>query len=554
MEIWGENSFKIRAYQKASRILDNFTDDDIKSLIIDKELLSEKGIGKNLFNHIEEIYHKGSFKELDDLISKIPQGLIDMLQVRGLGPKKIQAIYQNLGISEIDELKEACKNGRLKTIPGFKQRTVDNILKGIDLMDRTKGLIRYDIAYKEACTIRNYIHSHIQNPVYIAGSLRRFKELVHDIDIVTYFNDIEFIEKILSEAPFLLEIPQKGKTKITLITNKNIQCDIRIVKKDELYAALHYLTGSKEHNTKMRAIAKSLDLKLNEYGIFKKDNSRLPVHSEADIFYNLGMKQYIPPILREDMGEIEKAMENAIPELIKQDQILGVFHCHTNMSDGNLSLEQIVKIAQDRKLQYIGIADHSQSAYYAGGLKTEDLYKQWQLIDNINNNSNIRLLKGIESDILPDGSLDYPEEILQKFDFIIGSVHSNYRMEKDKMTDRIIKALSNPYLDILGHPSGRLLKRRDPYDIDMMKIIKTAIKYNKYIEINAHPQRMDIDWLYLKKGIELGLKSLISLDIHSIYDFDHIPIGINIAQKAWAKADDILNTKNYTEVRKAFKK
>ncbi len=553
MELWGENTFKVRAYQKASRIIGGFTDNDLNELIENKGLLEYKGIGKNLFGHIHEIYQKGSFQELDDLIKKIPEGLIKMLDIPGLGPKKIQAIYKNLGIKDIESLKKASMNGSLLKLQGFQEKTAKNILKGIELLSQNTGLIRYDIALKAAEEIRAFIMSETKNPVFIAGSLRRFKELVHDIDLVTYNHDTEMIYKRLSEAEFVKEVPQKGSTKINLITKSSIPCDIRIVNKDELYPALHYLTGSKEHNTRMRSIARTKGLKLNEYGIFNKSGSRLPVDTEEDIFKSLGLKQYIPPELREDMGEIEAAMEKQLPKLVCESDIKGIFHCHTDMSDGELSLERIVEIASSMGIEYVGIADHSVSAHYAGGLTEDDLKRQWQTIDNINSaNNGIKLLKGIESDILPSGELDYDDNILECFDFVIGSVHTGFKMDKEKMTGRIIKAIENPYLDILGHPTGRLIQKRDPYSVDMIRVIKAAVRNRKCIEINAHPQRMDIDWFFLKKGLEMGLRSLISLDIHQEKDFYNSYIGIKIAQKAWATKSSILNSKSYDQIKNYF--
>ncbi len=553
MELWGENPFKIRAYQKASRILSGFTDSELSELIEDKGLLEHNGIGKALFGHIKEIYDKGTFRELEDLVKKIPPGLLEMLSIPGLGPKKIQAIYKNLGISDINALKKASKNGSLFQIQGFREKTAENILKGIESLNRDQGLIRYDTALKTAERIREYIHAQTKKPVFIAGSLRRFRELVHDIDIVTWTDSPEKLQELISSAPFVRETPQMGHTKISLITDSGMQCDIRMVKKDELYPALHYLTGSKEHNTRMRSLARDLGLKLNEYGVFRQDESQLPVSSEEDIFLSLGLKQYIPPELREDQGEIEAAMENRIPELVCQKDIKGIFHCHTDMSDGELSLERIAEIASGMGLEYVGIADHSVSAHYAGGLTEEDLKSQWQMIDNINSsNSRTKLLKGIESDILPSGEMDYPDNILEGFDFVIGSVHTRFKMDKEQMTRRITKALENPYLDILGHPTGRLIQKREPYAVDMMRVIKSAVKNRKCIEINAHPQRMDIDWFYLKKAISQGLLSLISLDIHQENDFYNTGIGVKIAQKAWAKNSDILNCLTYEEIKRYF--
>lgn len=545
MELWGDNTFKIRAYQKAARVMRELTDEDLGPLITDKKLMDHKGIGKNLFSHIKEIYEKGTFDELERLISKVPGGLVEMLEIPGLGPKKIQAIYKDLGITDIDSLKKASLEGKLSTIRGFKDKTIKNILKGIENFDRNFGLIYYHHAFNEAMMIKDYIHSMTSNPVYIAGSLRRFKELVHDIDLVTYNTEPDLVCKALEEAPFTLDITQKGHTKLSFVTKNNIQCDIRIVQKDELYSALHYLTGSKEHNTRMRAIAKEHGLKLNEYGIFTVDDLRLSIQSEADIFRHLGINQYIPAVLREDMGELEAAKCNKLPSLIELKDIKGIFHCHTNFSDGDLNLERLVEIASEMNFQYIGISDHSVSAYYASGLTIPQVHEQWRIIDNINRSqTKMKILKGIESDISPDGELDYPEHVLEGFDFIIGSVHSGFNMNKNTMTQRICKAISNPYLDILGHPTGRLLKKRDPYKVDMIELIKTAVKYKKYIEINAHPMRLDLDWVHLKKGIKMGLKSVISLDIHSYEDFSYLPLGLKVAQKAWATVRDILNTQD----------
>ncbi|MDI3309968.1 MAG: DNA polymerase/3'-5' exonuclease PolX [Thermoanaerobacterium sp.] len=552
LELKGENPFKSRAYYNAARTIE-VLDDDIEKLIREDRLKDVKGIGDALNKKLTELITTGRLEYYENLKASIPEGLIEMLKIPGLGPKKIKTLYDKLDIKTVGELEYACNENRLVELPGFGKKTQKKILEGIQFIKQFSGQHLFMDAYLEATSLKQYlIDSGLTIRCEIAGSLRRRKEIVKDIDILATCDNPEKLMDVFTKYEGMKDIVAKGETKTSIILKSGINVDLRVVKDEEYPYALHHFTGSKEHNTAMRHRARQMGIKMNEYGLFKGD-LLIKCRDEDDIFKSLGL-QYIPPELRENMGEIEAAEKGLLPVLIDEKDIKGVFHVHTIYSDGANTLSTMVNAARDRGYKVIGITDHSKSAFYANGLKEEDILRQLDEIDELNSKyTDIKILKGIESDILKDGSLDYDEDILRRFDFVIASVHSNFKMSKDDMTERIIKAIKNKYTKIIGHLTGRLLLARDGYDLDVYKVIDSAAEYGKIIEINSSPYRLDLDWRYIKYAKEKGVKFAICPDAHRIEGLDDVKYGVGIARKGWLEAKDVINTYDFDELNKVLK-
>lgn len=552
LELKGENPFKSRAYYNAARTIE-VLDDDIEKLIKEDRLKDVKGIGDALNKKLTELVTTGRLEYYDNLKASIPEGLIEMLKIPGLGPKKIKTLYDKLDIKTVGELEYACIENRLVELPGFGEKTQKKILEGIQFIKQFNGKHLFMDAYLEASSLKQYLmDSGLTIRCEIAGSLRRRKEIVKDIDILATCDNPEKLMDVFTKYEGIMDIVAKGETKTSIILKSGINVDLRVVKDEEYPYALHHFTGSKEHNTAMRHMARQMGIKMNEYGLFKGD-LLIKCRDEEEIFNNLNLS-YIPPELRENMGEIEAAEKGLLPVLIDEKDIKGVFHVHTIYSDGANTLSEMVNAARDRGYKIIGITDHSKSAFYANGLKEEDVLRQLDEIDELNSKySDIKILKGIESDILKDGLLDYDEDILRRFDFVIASVHSNFKMSKDDMTERIIKAIKNKYTKIIGHLTGRLLLARDGYDIDVYKVIDSVAEYGKIIEINSSPYRLDMDWRYIKYAKEKGVKFAICPDAHRIEGLDDIKYGIGIARKGWLEAKDVINTYDFDELNKILR-
>lgn len=551
MELAGENPFRVRAYHNASRIIRAFPG-DLAAAAADGSLKSIKGIGPNIESHVREILESDDPPFLVQLRSRFPTGIIEMLRIPGLGPKKIRALVKNLNISSVGELEYACMENRLLDLPGFGPRTQENILKGIAGLKAYTGRYLADNAREKADNILTSLRKvRGLRRAEIAGSLRRRKETVKDIDIVASGKPDPIMDAVASH-PDVEEVTARGDTKLAARLKSGISMDLRVVPDEVFPYTLQHFTGSREHNIALRARAHAMGLKSSEYGLFRGEEN-IPCTDEADIYRNLGL-DYIPPELREDMGEIEAAEKGTLPDLVSRDDLKGALHIHTVASDGSATLEELVQAARELGLSYIGIADHSASARYAHGLTHERVREQHDLIDRLNDQmEDFRILKGIESDILPDGSLDYPEEVLETFDFIIGSVHSAFSMKEKEMTSRICRALENPFLDILGHPTGRLLLTREPYEVDMEKVLACAAENRKAIELNAHPYRLDIDWRLLPQAKKLGIRIPVCPDAHSTSDLSYTFSGLWQARKGWLGKTDVLNCLTYAELLDFFK-
>ena len=552
LEIKGENPFKSRAYYNAAKTLSGI--DNLDGVIQEKRLKEIKGIGETLSGNIEEYFETGRMAYFEELTKQVPETLLELLQIPNLGPKKIKVLFDDLGITNVGELEYACKENRLVSLSGFGEKTQEKILRGIEFVKRHKGEYLVGDVYPLAYDIKEKLQAVAKgSTVEVCGSIRRRKEIVRDIDILVGGGDSQSITSFFASLPEVEEVLVSGEIKTSCRLKSGIEADLRIVSNEEFPYALMYFTGSKEHNVRLRGIAKKKGFKLNEYGLF--DGEKLiKLKSEDEIYRLLGLAN-VAPELREDTGEIEAAERGELPRLVEMSDIKGTFHVHTDFSDVIDSIEKIVQTAKRLKFTYIGISDHSKSAYYAGGLKVEDLYRQWEIIDSLNaRETDFHIFKGIESDILPDGSLDYDADILERFDFVIGSIHSSFHLKRNEQEARIIKAMNSPYMTMLGHPTGRLLLSRDGYDIDMRTIIDAAARTGTIIELNASPYRLDIDWRYMKHAKEKGVMISINPDAHVAAGLEEIFYGVGIARKGWQEKKDILNTQDVNGIKETFKK
>ncbi len=554
LEIQGENPFKVRAYQNAARALEGLTEDpaDLAKAGLLTEII---GIGSGIAEKIIEMLKQGKSPYLAELRKSIPPGLLELLKIPGLGPKKAKGLYDALDIHSIGELEYACKENRLLGLKGFGEKTQGNILKGIDLLKRYSGRFLFDFAWREA----KKIHAHIAKEkgvlrAEIAGSLRRHKETIGDIDILASAKGpTAAILKKFASYPDVQDILAQGDTKSSVRLKSGLQVDLRVVEDKEFPYALLYFTGNKEHNTELRGIAKDRGLKLNEYGLFKGEKN-IPCKDEAEIYQALGL-HYIPPEAREATGEIEFARKHPFPRLIEEKDLRGIFHVHSVYSDGTATILEMAQEAERLGFEYMGLSDHSQTAQYAHGLKEADLTRQAKEVQEVNKKlKKLKILQGTESDILANGSLDYPNKTLGKLDFIIASIHSRFKMDKKEMTRRLIKAISDPHTNFLGHISGRLLLGRDPYQFELEPVLEAAAKHGVAIEINANPHRFDLDWRYIRKAKEAGVKFSINPDAHSVEGLSDTFFGVGIARKGWLTKEDVINTRPLDEVREYLRK
>lgn len=553
LEIQGENPFKVRAYQNAARILEGLPQDPA-DLVASGEIQNIKGIGSGLSEKITEMVKKGKSSYLQELRRSIPPGVLELLKVPGLGPKKAKVLYEELDLHNLGELEYACKENRLLDLKGFGAKTQENILKGIEMLKKTSGRFLFDVAWRQATELLAFVQ---KDPkvirAAIAGSLRRCKETIGDIDILASLKgDASQLMKKFVANPQVEDVLAQGETKSSVRLKSGIQVDFRVVEDKEFPFALLYFTGSKEHNTALRGIAKDMGLKLNEYGLFRGEKP-LPCKDEAEIYKALGL-HYIPPEAREGLGEIEFAAKRAFPRLIEEEDLRGVFHVHSEWSDGGATIYDMAKEAERLGFEYMGLSDHSQTAAYAGGLKAADLKAQAKEIAAAQKKlKKLKILQGTESDILADGGLDYPAKTLDELDFVIASVHMRFKMEKKDMTKRLVKAISDKHTRILGHISGRLLLAREPYSFDADAVFEAAAKHRVAIEINANPHRLDLDWRFLQQAKAAGVKFSINPDAHSLNGLSDTFFGVGIARKGWLTKEDVINTKSLAEINEYWK-
>jgi len=551
LELVGENPFKCRAYERASRELENSIE-NVEDLIETERLGDLPGIGKALVEKITELVTSGRMSYYEELRDKIPGGLFDMLKIPGFGPKKAYAVYRDMDITTLDDLESAAQSGRLSGISGFGKKTEERILAGIQSLKERVGLHRLGDVLPCAEMIVDQLRAcPAVRRISYAGSLRRMKEVVKDIDILVSSDDSDTVMDAFTRIEFVRETVVRGTTKTSVALDSGINCDLRVVANQSFPAAMQYFTGSKDHNVHLRSIARDLGCKVNEYGVFRGE-AVIPCASEQEIYESLNLK-YIPPELREDTGEIGAAANGTLPDLIDTTDILGMLHCHTRWSDGSNSVAEMAEAARKRGYRYLAICDHSQSSHVANGLSADRVREQWEEIETVNRSmEDFVVLKGIEVDIKNDGSLDYPDEIMEQFDIVVGSVHQNLHMPSAQMTERLVSALSHPHLDILGHPTNRLILSREPSRFDMDAIIETAAQHGKVLELNGHPWRLDLNWLHCKRAARRGVKIAITTDAHSTADMDLLRYGVGTARRGWLTKGDVVNSLNADEFRSLF--
>lgn len=553
LEIKGENVFKVRAYQNAARTLENL-DEDIEALVATGNIKKIRGIGKNLAAHIEELVQTGRLKEYEELRASVPDGVIEMLAIQGLGPKKVRVLWEKLNVKTVATLELVCRQNRIAELSGFGEKTQEKILRGIQFLKRFQGQHLYCDAYAYAAELLEMIVKHPKTiRAEIAGSIRRKREIIGDIDILASAKEPAPLMELFTSHEFVEAVTAKGTTKSSVVLKAGMNADLRVVSDDEYPFALHYFTGSKDHNVAMRSLAKKKGLKLSEYGLFK-GKKPTPCEDEAAIFKKLGL-DYIEPELRENTGEMEAAAAGTLPDLVAWNDLKGILHVHSDYSDGTATIEEMAAAARKLGMTYIGIADHSVSAPYAGGLTAREVEKQHREIDRLNKKlKGFTIFKGIECDITKDGTLDYDTSVRETFDFVVASVHQRFTMDEETMTRRICKAMEDPTCNMLAHPTGRLLLSREGYAVDLAKIIDCAAANSVAIEINANPYRLDLDWRWCRRAKEKGVKLSINPDAHSADGLQHTAFGVGIARKGWLEKSDVLNTMTAAQLRKYWGK
>ncbi|MEE2855865.1 MAG: DNA polymerase/3'-5' exonuclease PolX [Planctomycetota bacterium] len=547
LEISAASPFAVRAYSNGARALESWQG-DLEALVKSGEITSIRGIGKGLAALIEELVIDGESDIEAEIRELVPESLLELLRIPGLGPKKVRAIYENLEILTIAELENACNEQQIRELAGFGERTEQTILKGINNLRRFAGRNLVSQAQLVASRFLAQVEDcNATEEAQVAGSLRRHRETIGDIDILASSDDPIAVRDAFLATDGIGEVEAEGETKTRVLSEEGIGVDLRVVAPDQFAPALHYFTGSREHNTRVRQRARGKGWKLNEYGLWDASEKPLETPDEESIFEHLELA-WIPPEMREDLGEVERAeqlfeSEEEWPDLVEFEQIQGTLHCHSTWSDGKATLREMVQSASDRGWKYYGTADHSRTAAYAGGLSIDELHQQRVEIDQLRQEfPDVIILHGIESDILTDGSLDYPDDELAELDYVVASVHSSFSLAKQQQTDRIEKALRNPYTTVWGHPTGRLLLQRDSYEMDMAHLLRVAAEEGVIVELNANPRRLDVDWRWGNMLQELGIDIGIHPDAHSIAGLDDIEHGVGIARKMGLSANQVTNT------------
>jgi DNA polymerase (family 10) len=544
LDLKGENPFKVRAYENAARAVLSF-EGDIDEAVASRELLETRGIGASIFAGIESLVRTGHFPLHEELRASLPAGLADFLRVPGLGARKAKALHDALDVGSLEELEKACLAGKLEGLKGFGPKSVANILKGIALLRVSAGSFLYHTARRKADELLSSIAAtKLAATVSIAGSLRRRKEIIRDIDLLAVSKKPEALALAFRELPGVVDVIGSGETKTSVRFADGLSADLRVVAEDEFPAALLYFTGSKEHNTALRGRAKKMGFKLNEYGLFREPGDRrVACASEGEIYGKLGLAS-IEPELREDRGEIEAAEAGTLPELLEEKDLRGLIHLHTTESDGRDSLEAMLGAVRDAGYAYAAVTDHSKTAAYAGGLTEDRVLRQRAEIRKLRPKfPGFRIFHGTEADILADGQIDYGDAFLEGFDLVVASVHSRFGLSPEEQTRRLIRAVSNPRVSVLGHPSGRLLLEREGFTADWEKVIEAAGESGCSIEINASPHRLDLDWRLCRQAASKGTLLSINPDAHSAEGLADTAYGVGIARKGWVTARQTLNAK-----------
>lgn len=543
LEFKGENVFRIRAYRRASQNLESFSG-DLEKLASENRLKTLSGIGTDLAAKIQEYLATGHIRAVEALYHSLPKGVLAMMTIPGVGPKTAKRLSDKLRITSVEALETAARAHRLKGLPGFQEKKEQNILKGIAILKKGQERMHLGVAFPLASALTAFVEK-IPGVLRVspAGSLRRMKETIGDLDLLVAAKKPPAVRSALTKASFCARVIASGETKTSFLTPEGVQVDVRVVALESFGAALQYFTGSKEHNIRLRELASKKGLKINEYGVFLlKSGKRIAGRQEEEVYQAVGLS-WMPPELREDRGELEAAREGRLPKLVTAEDLVGDFHIHTTYSDGSDSLRAVAEKAASLGYRYIAICDHSQSLKVAHGMSVERLHKQMCEIKALNAQlKSIELLMGSEVDILNDGRLDYPDDVLAGLDFVVGSIHSGFTQDRTSLTGRIVTAMRNPYLTMVAHPTGRLMGSRESYAVDLEAVFKAARETGTALEINAYPQRLDLCDTAAFRARELGVMLAISTDTHALEQFHNITFGLGVARRAWVEPKHLLNS------------
>ena len=554
LEIQNENPFRIRAYRNAARQVEGMGVPVADMVAKGEDLTELPGIGDDLAAKIQEIVATGQCKALEKLRKQVPPSITELLKIPGLGPKRVRALYDTLKVKSIDQLAKAAQAGKIRELEGFGEKTEQTILAALAAHVTEQKRFKLAIAAQYAEPLKQYLEKvpGVQQ-VVLAGSYRRFKETVGDIDILVTATGAEKVMDKFTTYDEVREVLAKGETRATVILKCNLQVDVRVVDPDCYGAALQYFTGSKAHNIEIRRLAQERRLKISEYGVFRGER-RVAGETEESVYRAVDLP-WIPPELRENRGEIEAARAGKLPKLVELKELRGDLHVHTKATDGHNTLSEMAAAARAHGLDYLAITEHSRRLTVAHGLDVQRLRQQMEAIDKLNANlKDITILKGIEVDILEDGSLDLPDDVLGELDIVVGAVHSQFKLARSKQTARILRAMDHPHFTIFAHPSGRLIDQRAPYDVDMLRIIRKARERGCFLELNAHPERLDLLDIHCQMAKEEGVLVAISSDAHSIQDFDNLYYGVGQARRGWLEKKDVLNTRSLKELRVLLKR
>ncbi len=550
LEFDGANPFKVRAYRNAARTIGDHPT-PLASMIADDQSLTEiKGIGKDLAEYVTEIIEYGKSSVLEELLERIPSGVLTIMRVPGVGPKKAAAMHKELGVSSLDQLKEACEAQQVRHLKGFGAKTEEKLLKGLAIAAASDERTLWYVADQVVQLLRAHFAACPGLKQFeAAGSYRRGRETVGDLDLLVEADDPAPVMDHFAKYDGVDEVMLRGDTKMSVRLDGGMQVDLRVVPGESYGAALLYFTGSKDHNVVLRGMAKDRGLKINEYGVYR-DDQYLAGKSEQEVYQTLDLP-WFPPQLREDREEFEWAEQGKLPQLIELTDIRGDLHMHTTATDGKATLEEMVAAAQQRGLTYIAITDHSKRTSMANGLNADRLRKQWEQIDKLNDQTQgMTVLKGIECDILEAGGMDLDDEVLSEADWVIGSIHYGQNQPRQQITKRIVDALANPHVCVIAHPTGRLINRREPYDVDLEAVMEAAAKHGKFLELNANPNRLDLNDIHCAAAKRYGIPIVISTDAHKTSGLDCMRYGILQAQRAGLTATDVANTRPWAEMKK----
>lgn len=555
LEIKNDNPFKIRAYRRAAQNIITMTE-DIEAVAKEGRLEDIPGIGKDLAAKIREIITTGRLKHYEELKKKVPPPILDLMAIPGVGPRTATILYEKLNVKNIAQLEKAARAHRIRTLPHFRDKTEENILRGIELVKKRSERMTLQEALN---TADEFISKLKKLPevelITAAGSLRRMKETVRDIDILATSVNSKKVMGAFVNLPMVSEVLTHGQTKSSVLTHDGVQVDLRVVEPGSFGAALVYFTGSQAHNIHMRHLAKKAGLKINEYGVFvERTNKKIAGKEEADVYATLKLP-YIEPELREDAGEFDAAFEKRLPRLIKLSEIKGDLHIHTKWSDGAYTVKDMIEACRKRGYEYMAITDHSKALKIARGLSESDLFKEMDEVRNLAKEmKNFKVLFGAEVDILDDGSLGYGDQVLRRLDIVVAAIHSGFKQSREKLTDRIIKAMENKYVNVIAHPTGRLMGSRPAYDLDFNRILRHAKGSKVAMEINSYPERLDLDDVNSRAAMEAGVKLAIATDAHIVGQLDLVSLGVSVARRAWLTKKDVLNAYAFDDLLKFLKK